>query len=78
MPDYPNHPARVGRMQSLASICGRDTEGHGDGSSIHSSCLAGVIKPRMRARRQRWVNLPGQVIRCRRLCRSSPRAREAR
>jgi hypothetical protein len=28
MPDYPNHPARVGRMQSLASICGRDTDGH--------------------------------------------------
>jgi hypothetical protein len=28
MPDYPNHPVRVGRMQSLAHVLGRDTDGH--------------------------------------------------
>jgi hypothetical protein len=28
MPEYQNHPARVGRMQSLACVIGRDTDGH--------------------------------------------------
>ena len=28
MSESPNHPARVGRMQSLACVIGRDTDGH--------------------------------------------------
>jgi transposase len=40
----------------------------GGGISIRGSCLAGCIKPRKRARRQRCVNLPRRVLRCQRLC----------
>ena len=52
MPDCQNHPARVGRMQGLASICGRDT----DGSAKRPTLTGHYSEPQLPwADRKRWL-----------------------
>jgi hypothetical protein len=59
MPDYQNHPARVGRMQSLASVIGRDTTGHAKRPTL----VGNYVEPRHSfAQRMKWLAMVQRLI----------------